>query len=106
MLDGESGDLLFATELFCSGGDELLVELLDALVLAVVDAVRLFEVSGGVATALLQASESGGSCGRCLLEFFATAAKQVKLLLERRRGWFPAWCARSRTLRLPVDGAR
>ena len=106
VLDSESGGLLFAAELFCSRGGELLVELLDALVLAVVDAVRLFEVGGSVAAALFKSGESGGCCGRCLLELFATAAEQIELLLKRRRDWFPGWYARSRTRWLPADGGR
>ena len=67
VLDGEGCGLLFAAEFLCCGGVELLVELLDALVLAVVDAVGLLEVGGGVAAALFEACERGRGCGCGLL---------------------------------------
>ena len=51
----------------------MLVELLDALVLAVVEARRLVEVGLGVAAAFFEACERCGGCGGGLLELFALA---------------------------------
>ena len=82
VLDGEGCGLFFAAEFFCGGGCELLFELLDALALAVVDAVGLLEVGGGVATAFFEAGERGRGCCGCLLEFFAAAAELVELFLK------------------------
>ncbi len=82
VLDGEGCGLFFAAEFFRCGGGELLVELLNALVLTVVDAIGLFEVGGGVATAFFEAGECGGGCSCGLLELFAAAAKLVELLLK------------------------
>ena len=55
VLDAEGGGLLFTAQFFCGRGVELLFKLLDALALAVVDAVGLLEVGGGVAAALFEA---------------------------------------------------
>ena len=44
VLNRKGCGFFFAAEFFCSGGCELLVELLDALVLTVVDTVGLLEV--------------------------------------------------------------
>ena len=67
---------------------ELLIELLDALVLAVVEAGGLLEVGGGVAAALFEAGERGCGCGCRLLELFAAAAELVELRLELGEGGF------------------
>jgi hypothetical protein len=77
VLDGEGGGLLFAAQLFGSGRGKLLVELLDALALAVVEACGLVEVGGGVATAFFEAGERGCSFGCGLLEILTTATKLV-----------------------------
>ncbi len=82
VLDGEGGGLLFAAEFFSCGGGELLVELLNALILAVVEAGGLLEVGGGVAAALFEACERGRGCSCGLLELFAPAAELIELLLQ------------------------
>ncbi len=106
MLGGEGGGLLFAAEFFCCGGGELLVELLDALVLAVVDAVGLLEVGGGVAAALFEAGECGRGCGCSLLELFAAAAELVELLLQVGEAGFEGSALVLEGLRPPAGGGR
>ena len=59
VLRGERGGLFFAAKLFRGGRGKLLVELLDALVLAVVEARGLVEVGLRVAAALFETGEIG-----------------------------------------------
>ena len=73
--DGEGGDFFFAALLFVRWRVELLLELRDALLLAVVEASGLLEVGVGVAAALFEAGECGGGCAGGLLQLFAAGAE-------------------------------
>ena len=61
VLYSELGRLFFAALFFCGGAGDLRVELIDALLLRIEETVGALEVGVGVAAALFEARERGGS---------------------------------------------